>query len=221
MEPYIKCRTGRKFDYVNPTVEMVHVQDVAHAGANICRFNGHTRKFFSINQHMVEAAHLSWQKTADQALEVRKLMALCCLLHDAHEPYIGDWPSPLKMVFGEQFRAIERPVLHVVERAFNITQAMRTHREHVKQVDMELLWSDAIRWGMDGTTIVEDLSGNFVEVSDLREWVPTDAPVHFQDARPLPPDEAKQPWLDMFEKLGGVNRALYTCVGPVEARLAA
>jgi hypothetical protein len=209
MEPYIKCRTGRKFDYVKPDPKTVYVHDVAHAAGNICRFNGHTRTFFSIAQHMTEAAQLSMRKTLNKGIlpSVRRDMAYACLIHDAHESYIGDWPSPLKLVLGEDFRKVERPIIVAVEEAFGVTQSMEEHRKHVKEVDLELLYSDAIRWGMDGTITIDD-----IEYGDPRDWVPNDAVIHFQDAVPLVPDEATDNWIAMFELLKGPNRCLYDTI---------
>lgn len=217
MEPYIKCRSGRKFDYVNPTPEMVHVYDVAHAAGMICRFNGHTRDFFSIAQHMFESSVLSFHKTHGLPEKRRQVLAYACLMHDAHEAYVGDWPSPLKIVLPE-FRVVERRVLEAVETAFG-TQHMMADPEilaHVKEVDLELLWSDAIRWGMDMTVTIDD-----IEYADARDWVPADAPIHFQHAKPLPPREASKLWMEAFRACGGANFSQYTAIKDGDFRLVA
>lgn len=82
---WILTRSGRKFDLANPTADMVDPTDIAHSLSMQCRFNGHTRHFYSVAQHcylvsdMVPAEH-----------------RLAALLHDATEAYVGDLVRPLK-----------------------------------------------------------------------------------------------------------------------------
>lgn len=74
--------------------------DIAHALSNICRFGGHTRKFYSVAQHCVHAhdlmppEHRAWG-----------------LLHDAAEAYLGDVVRPIKSAF--TLRMGTEPIDHV------------------------------------------------------------------------------------------------------------
>lgn len=81
----IKTYSGIWFDVFNPKPKNIDIEDIAHALSNICRFNGHTDKFYSVAQHSVFCAFLASDKN--------KLRAL---LHDASEAYICDIPRPLK-----------------------------------------------------------------------------------------------------------------------------
>lgn len=84
--------TGRRFDLSAPEPAAVTVHDVAAALAKICRFGGHTRRFYSVAEHSV---HVSY------AVGEEKSPSLCllALLHDAHEAYTGDRIWPIKQLF--------------------------------------------------------------------------------------------------------------------------
>ncbi len=95
MNTNIVTFTGKSFDLLNPTPEMVCIEDISHALANIGRFTGHTRSFYSVAQHCVIMA--------DADLPGKPLQRL---LHEVAEAYIGDISSPLK-----QLLCINRPDL--------------------------------------------------------------------------------------------------------------
>ena len=54
---WLQTFTGKKIDLINPTREMVDIEDIAHSLSMICRYNGHCRDFYSVAEHsvMVEA----------------------------------------------------------------------------------------------------------------------------------------------------------------------
>lgn len=82
---WILTRSGRKFDLANPNADMVDPTDIAHSLSMQCRFNGHTRHFYSVAQHCYLVADL-----------VPAEHQLAALLHDATEAYVGDLVRPLK-----------------------------------------------------------------------------------------------------------------------------
>ena len=77
--------TGRYFDLANPEPPMFDWTDIATALSRQCRFNGHTRWFYSVAEHSCHVASL----LPDE-------IAVYGLLHDAHEAYIGDITAPMK-----------------------------------------------------------------------------------------------------------------------------
>ena len=85
--PKVQLRSGTMFDYTDIKHMLFDIEDIAHALSNMCRFNGHTNKFYSVAQHSVLVSEL-----------VPEEHALAALLHDAAEAYCGDMVSPLKQL---------------------------------------------------------------------------------------------------------------------------
>ena len=77
--------SGKRFNLLDPQPEDVSIFDIARSLANICRFTGHTSRFFSVAEHCVRVSKM-----------VPEEDALYGLLHDATEAYVGDLSFPLK-----------------------------------------------------------------------------------------------------------------------------
>lgn len=82
---FITTYTGRRFYPLDPNPADVCIEDIAHALAMICRFNGHVREFYSVAEHSVHVSRI-----------VPPEYALAGLLHDASEAYIADVSRPVK-----------------------------------------------------------------------------------------------------------------------------
>lgn len=82
---WMQTYTGRAFWPLDPRVDDIDALDIAHALGMICRYGGHTRRFYSVAEHCV----LMSQAVAPEH-------ALWALLHDATEAYVGDMVRPLK-----------------------------------------------------------------------------------------------------------------------------
>lgn len=89
--PWIQTYTGRRWNLLGPRSDDVDPDDLARALSNLCRFGGHVRKFYSVAEHLVRCHDFLEARSAPPAL------CLAGLLHDAHEAYLGDIVSPLKM----------------------------------------------------------------------------------------------------------------------------
>lgn len=83
---FIQTYSGKKFDFQNP--ESITLADIAHALANLCRFNGHVKTFYSVADHSLNVARLvAWRGGSIQD-------TLLALLHDSSEFATGDIVTP-------------------------------------------------------------------------------------------------------------------------------
>lgn len=82
--PWLQTRSGRAFPLVDPEPSDVHWPDIVYALAHTNRFGGHVGPY-SVAQHSVLVAE-----------QLRPEWRAYGLLHDAHEAFIGDIPTPLK-----------------------------------------------------------------------------------------------------------------------------
>lgn len=128
---YILTHTGIKFDLENPTVDMICLEDIAHALSNICRFTGHTYRFFSVAQHSWNCSMLM------RDLELGNEYRIAALMHDAQEAYIGDVSSPLKQLLPD-YNRIETKIARLVSERFGLTHERRVW-EKVYEIDKAAL----------------------------------------------------------------------------------
>jgi hypothetical protein len=82
---WIQTFTGKQFWPLDPRPDEVYIEDIAHALGNICRFNGHCLRFYSVAEHCFHVSH-----------KVVPGLALMGLLHDAAEAYVCDVVRPVK-----------------------------------------------------------------------------------------------------------------------------
>ena len=137
---FIQTFTGIKFHFLDPRPEEIAITDIAHALANQCRFNGHTKWFYSVAQHSVLVAEQVAKRTKD------RLIIRQALLHDAAEAYIGDLVQPLKHCGKlDAFREIEEKILCRIFANYGVPVTLDSV---VSACDYELLGFEARRfWG--------------------------------------------------------------------------
>ncbi len=140
--------TGTKFHFAEPRQEEISIDDIAHSLSMQCRYNGHTRFFYSVAEHSVLIS--DWLMLNGYG----SLYALTGLLHDAAEAYIGDMVRPLKATM---------PAFRVQERVLDEAVALKFSTVHpfpniVKELDTRILCDERAQamnesdnsWGTDG-----------------------------------------------------------------------
>lgn len=122
----IRTFTGNTFDYANPSVLSISIEDIAHSLSHICRFSGHVKRFYSVAEHSVRVAELCSKEN--------KLWAL---LHDASEAYCSDLPRPFKRMIGmEPYRTYEKRTMGIICERFGLP---KEEPAEVKEADRKML----------------------------------------------------------------------------------
>ena len=105
----ILVHSGTLFDVFNPSMEDIKIEDIAHSLSNICRYGGHSPKFYSVAQHCVICSHK--EGTISEKLEF--------LLHDASEAYLADMPRPIKRNM-KNYMEMEDSLLELIFKKFQL-----------------------------------------------------------------------------------------------------
>lgn len=118
-DAWILTFTGRRFYPFSPRSEDVCLEDIAHALSMKCRYQGHTRWFYSVAEHSV-GVMLGAKQAGAQLPE-----QLQALLHDAAEAYLPDVPSPVKPHLNG-FKEVELRVEDAIAEALGLLTLHKT-----------------------------------------------------------------------------------------------
>lgn len=127
MDGCIRTWTGILFPVEAPRPEHIHEWDLAHSMSNICRWQGQCSRFYSVAEHCVNVA-----KTCEALADVR--VALYGLLHDAHEAFIGDIPTPYKRLTPEMQR-LKKVIDKAIYAKFGLAEPTGAIYDTVKLAD--------------------------------------------------------------------------------------
>lgn len=124
---WMQTYTGRRYYPLDPKVEEIDPRDIAHALSLLCRYGGHTSRFYSVAEHCVLMSY---------AVPLQD--ALAALLHDATEAYVVDVPRPVKRYLRD-YKDIEDAVWQVIARRFRISTDLPPS---VKEADNRILLNE-------------------------------------------------------------------------------
>lgn len=139
MSPWIETYNGEHFHLLEPAPEEIDIEDIAHALANVCRFGGHVKHFYSVAEHSVHVSYLTG--------------TLEGLLHDASEAYVADIVSPLKPHL-TNYKDIESRIMNTIANKYGVKWpvSLDTKDADVAQLKTEarhLLPSKGKDWVLD------------------------------------------------------------------------
>jgi hypothetical protein len=116
---------------LEPRLEDIKIEDIAWSLAHQCRYNGHTKMFYSVATHCILVSKF-----------LPRVLQLDGLLHDASEAYLSDLPSPVKQVMPE-YRRIEAELERRIAAAFGLQYPMHPEvkwaDDHVFQLEVGLV----------------------------------------------------------------------------------
>jgi len=103
----ILIHSGVLFDVFNPKKEDINIIDIAHGLSNICRYGGHSPKFYSVAQHS-----------------------------DSTETVVGDLPTPIKKNMPEYVK-IEDNLMSIISEKFNLSFPLTENTHRVDRLILE------------------------------------------------------------------------------------
>src|SRR5439155_1157913 len=102
-DPTLRCHpSGRRISLLNPTLEQIHITDIAHHLSLMPRYLGGTEKAYNNAQH-------SWFIS----MNAGKSFELAALLHDAAEYATGDLRGQFKHLPGMEFYLEVQNRIHI------------------------------------------------------------------------------------------------------------
>jgi uncharacterized protein len=122
---WMQTYTGKAYFTHDPDPKDVCIDDIAHALSMLCRFTGHTKRFYSVAEHSVHVMQLV-------PVEHR----LVALMHDATEAYLNDLSRPLKMGLAE-YKKIEELNWYAIAETFELELELPAC---VKEADATMVW---------------------------------------------------------------------------------
>jgi hypothetical protein len=122
---WMQTRSGVAYFHQDPRPNDIRLTDIAHALSNICRFGGHTERFYSVAEHSVLVSQV-----------VPPEHAMIGLMHDATEAYVIDVPRPLKHMLGKVYSDLEDKTWAVICEKFGLDPDMPSC---VKEADNTVL----------------------------------------------------------------------------------
>lgn len=114
---WMQTFSGRAFWPLDPRPGDISVADISHALSLLCRYGGHTSRFYSVAEHSVLMSHV-----------VAPEHALWALLHDAAEAYLCDLPRPIKRLM-PTYQDAEDVLLFAIRQKFGLGQFPREVRD--------------------------------------------------------------------------------------------
>lgn len=127
----IRTNSGIYMNVFEPTLDMIDINDIAHALSALPRFGGHLNKFYSVAQHSVMCA------MRVNSIEDKR----AALMHDASEAYMLDIPTPIKAKLPD-YKIYEANLMAKIAEKFSFEFPLS---KEVKRVDEEMLH---LEWDM-------------------------------------------------------------------------
>jgi hypothetical protein len=163
---WIQTYTGKRFYVLDPRLEDICIEDIAHSLALQCRYLGHAKWHYSVAQHCVLLTGHEYRRygNADAAFDV--------LMHDAGEAYYGDWPRPIKNSIPQVERVMRR-IDQVIYEKFDLGE----EPEWIRVMDLNIVCDEkkALMKEVNGWTCI----GREPLGVKIEEWTPEHAEKYF------------------------------------------
>ena len=130
---YICTASGEHVSLECPRPSTINLSDITYALGNVRRFGGHVRH--SVAAHSLFVAALARKGYGSYGAGAHDLR-LHALLHDAHEAYMTDIPTPVAMVLGrERVTALKERLQAAIFVALAVRPPTPLVRDTVRRLD--------------------------------------------------------------------------------------
>lgn len=168
VDPWIQLAHGGQFNYANPASSSFTIEEVAHALSHMARFAGHTRRFYPVITHSC-MVHDHIDGTPRQKF--------AGLLHDGHEGFVVDMPTPAKVQLPE-YKPFELSVQAPFLARFGLTMD-DVNDPVVRRADLEALATEK----RDLLPPMDDVYGVWKVLEGIEPWADTCPDWSFERAR--------------------------------------
>lgn len=136
---WVRTFTGRYVNVVNPEPSMICLEDVAHHLSIENRWGGASRHAHSVGTHSIWVARFVRLMVPQEQVTIATLYAL---LHDAHEAYVKDFPTPVKRLFPE-FEILTGRLDVAIWASFGLQPPSDFIRGAIHDADSHVAWCEA------------------------------------------------------------------------------
>lgn len=178
---WMQTNSGRRYFPLDPRPEEIWANDFANGLALTCRYGGqgYITRFYSVAEH---CHHMAMYVLANPehytgAHITAPEFALLCLLHDAHEGYVGDMIRAMKVAVPE-FKRVEKMnedammKRYSLEPSISAEAAVKVLDQRIVPVEKDFLFGDKAKdWAFDK---FEPLEGITIE-----GWQPPQAKLQY------------------------------------------
>ena len=144
---FITTFSGQRFDFTKFEPDTVRITDIAHSLAHLCRYNGHTQKFYSVAEHSCLIHDWVLQEYgSDHNPDHRSTIqqhARTALFHDAAEAYVGDMVKPLKPQFPDYHEyslRLQQEICYVLRIGWPFPDIVKEADRRIQRDEIEKFW---------------------------------------------------------------------------------
>ncbi|MBQ9914584.1 MAG: phosphohydrolase [Clostridia bacterium] len=129
----ITTYSGISFYVLEPEIDKIKDEDIAHALSLLCRGNGHYRYFYSVAQHCLNCLLEARARGYSQRIQ------MACLIHDGSEAYISDITRPVKQYL-TAYHTLEQNIQELIYERYGIGDLTEAERTVLGGVDDAVLY---------------------------------------------------------------------------------
>jgi uncharacterized protein len=137
MKPgWVRTYSGKYVNLLDLQASDIQAADIAHHLSLECRWGGACRHHYSVAEHSLWVAR--WAKKLCPRPEAEAY----ALLHDAHEAYVKDIPTPVKVLLGDVYEDLCWRVDNAIRAHFGLGVPDAEISAAVKQADQYCAWAE-------------------------------------------------------------------------------